>query len=112
VTCRTRALQLAKELVAPFQTLMRDIQNGLFEHYTPYKEAVDAGEPPDRSCPVIERAEGVWAYVKPAHVLIEPLRDRWLVEVAFTTAWDIEHTVAAIFHDWRFVELNGSVRGQ
>jgi hypothetical protein len=27
-------------------------------------------------------------------------------------AWDVEHTVAAIFADGRFIEFNGSVRGQ
>jgi hypothetical protein len=106
------ALWLAKELSTRFLSLRSHVQNGLHDHYIPYKEAVEGGESPDPSCPDIERAEGVWAHVKPAHVLIEPLRDTYLVEVAFRTAWDVEHTVAAIFRDWQFVEFNGSVRGQ
>ena len=46
-----------------------------------------------------------FGHVKPAHVLIEPLNAQWRVEIAFTTDWDIEHTVAAIYSDWQFIEL-------
>jgi uncharacterized protein DUF6985 len=106
------ALKLAKELPLRIQTLMPKIQSGLFEHYAPYKEAVEAGEQTGSPCPQIASAEAVLLHVKPAHVLIEPLKDVWRVEIAFKTEWDIEHTVAAIFRDWQFIELNGSVRGQ
>jgi len=106
------AVKLAKELPGQIQALIPKIQNGLFEHYTPYKEAVDAGEETGGSCPQITSTEAVWQHVEPTHVLIEPLRGVWRVEIAFRTEWDVEHTVAAIFQDWRFVELNGSVRGQ
>jgi len=106
------ALKLAKELPSRIQTLMPTIQSGLFEHYAPYKEAVEAGEQTGSPYTQIASAEAVWLHVKPAHVLIEPLRDVWRVEIAFKTDWDIEHTVAAIFRDWQFIELNGSVKGQ
>ena len=104
-----RAIELAKELRERFPSLVSQIQNGLFEHYLPYKEAIEAGEQTGSPCPQIASTSAVWSHVKPAHVLIEPIKGQWRVEVAFTTEWDIEHTVAAIFSDWKFIELNGSV---
>jgi hypothetical protein len=89
--------------------LIPEIQRGLLEHYSPYKEAVDAGEETGSPCPEIARPEDLWAHVRAAHVLIETVRGLWTVEIAFRVAWDIEHTVAARFQDWKFVEFNGSV---
>jgi uncharacterized protein DUF6985 len=106
------ALGLAKELPGRFKSLMSKIQIGLFEHYAPYKEAVDAGEETGSLCPSLESPESVWPHVAPAHVLVEPIGGVPTVEIAFTVAWDEEHTVGALFQDWQFVELNGSVRGQ
>lgn len=104
------ALRLAIELGERFRSLMPKIQEGLFEHYAPYKQAIEAGDYPGSTCARIASVDAVWSHVKSTHVLIEPLRDTWRVEIAFRTEWDIEHTVAAIFRDWQFVELNGSVR--
>ena len=104
VPCGTFRLSLAGSRKAP----------DLFEHYAPYKEAVDEGEQTGSPCPNVAGPEGVWPYVTPAHVLIEPMRlgDSPTVEIAFRVEWDVEHTVAAMYRDWQFVELNGSVRGQ
>ena len=106
------ALRLAKELPGRFKALMPEIQNGLFEHYAPYKEAVDAGEETGSPCPSAASPEAVWQHVTPAHVLVEPLEGVPTVEIAFKVAWDVEHTVGARFQNWQFIELNGSVRGQ
>lgn len=106
------ALRLAKELPDRFKGLMPDIQGGLFEHYAPYKEAVDAGEYTGSPCPNIASPEAVWPHVTPAPVLIELLEGVPTVEIAFRVAWDVEHTLGARFRDWQFTELNGSVRGQ
>ena len=97
-----------------FKDLIAKIQDGLFEHYAPYKEAVDAGEQTGSPCPTIADPEAVWPQVTPAHVLIEPfgVGETPTVEIAFRVGWDVEHTVAARFRDWQFIELNGSVRGQ
>lgn len=103
------ALRLAKELPDRFKSLMPEIQTGLFEHYAPYKEAVDAGEETHSPCPSVASPEAVWLHVTPAHVLVEPLNGKLMVEIAFTVAWDEEHTVGARFQDWDFIELNGSV---
>ena len=105
------ALALAKELPGRFSSMMQRIQIALFEHYAPYKEAVDAGEETGSPCPNVLGPEEVWSYLTPAHVLVEPLEGMPTVEVAFKVAWDIEHTIAARFQNWQFIELNGSVRG-
>jgi len=108
------ALGLAKELPGKVKELIQKIQDGLFEHYTPYKEAANGGEQMESRCPTITSPEAVWPHVTPAHVLIEPFEpgESPTLEIAFRVEWDLEHTVAAIFRDWRFIELNGSVRGQ
>jgi hypothetical protein len=105
---------MAKELQGRFRGLLPQIQAGLFEHYAPYKEAVDAGAQTDSPLHNISRPDNVWPYVTPAHVLIEPfgVGESPTVEIAFSVEWDVEHTVAAMYRDWQFIELNGSVRGQ
>lgn len=106
-----KALSLAKELPNRFGSMRQKIEITLFEHYAPYKEAVDAGEDTGSHCPNVSGPEEVWSHLTPAHVLVEPLEGMPTVEVAFKVAWDIEHTVAARFQNWQFIELNGSVRG-
>jgi hypothetical protein len=105
-------LLLATELPDRFKSLMPKIETSLFGHYTPYKEAVDAGEETGSPCPRVASPEAVWPHVTPVHVLVEPLEGVPTVEIAFKVAWDIEHTVGARFQNWQFIELNGSVRGQ
>lgn len=105
------ALQLSRELLERFPSLVSQIEHGLFEHYQPYEEAVEAGIEASNPFPQIADTVEVWSHVKPAHVLIEPINGQWRVEIAFTSDWDIEHTVAAIYSDWQLIELNGSVRG-
>jgi hypothetical protein len=103
------AVRIARELPNRFDSLKSNIENGLFEHYAPYKEAVDAGIETGSPCPSVPNPEAVWQYTTPVHVLIEPQGSILKVEIAFRVAWDEEHTVGARFRDWRFVELNGSV---
>ena len=103
------ALGLARELPHRFKLLMRDTQVGMFEHYAPYKEMIVAGEVADSLCPIIASPDAVWPHVTPAHVLVAPLAGVPQVEIAFNVEWDIDHTVAARFQNWRFVEFNGSV---
>ncbi|HWZ97391.1 MAG TPA: hypothetical protein VN025_06480 [Candidatus Dormibacteraeota bacterium] len=107
----TVPLKLAKELPGRFKSIMPEIQTSLFGHYTPYKEAVDAGEETGSPCPNVVSPEALWPHVAPAHVLVEPLGGVPTVEIAFRVAWDEEHTVGARFQNWQFIELNGSVRG-
>ena len=105
-------LRLSKELPDRFVSLMPDIQTGLFEHYAPYKEAVDAGEETDSPCPSVASPDEVWQHIMPAHILVERLQGAPTIEIGFRTSWDIEHTLGARFQGWQLVELNGSVRGR
>jgi Domain of unknown function (DUF6985) len=106
------AVALARELPDRFTSLTPAIQASLFEHYAPYKESCDSGEETGISCPIVASPEKVWPFVTPAHVLVTSLEGISTIEVAFKVAWDVEHTVAARFRNWQFIELNGSVRGQ
>ena len=106
------ALRLAGQLPDRFKSLMPEIQSSLFEHYAPYKEAVEGGEQTSSPIPNVASPEAVWAHVAPAHVLVEPIGGVRTVEIAFRTAWDEEHTLGARFQNWQFIELNGSVLGQ
>jgi hypothetical protein len=105
-------LNLAKELPRQVQALLPAIESGLFQHSAPYREASEAGELSESSFPRIASGMDVWGHVAPAHVLVEPRHGAFWVEIAFKTDWDIEHTVAAMFRNWQFVEIVGSVRGQ
>lgn len=108
-------LALAHELPARFNDLLPLIQASLFEHYQPYLEAASAGELPKRSAPFpkVERSEDVWPDVSPVYVLIEPLagspKEGPTIEIAYTAAWDEEHTVGARIQQWQLFELCGSV---
>jgi len=88
---------------------MPKMQAGLFGHYAPYREALDAGEDTGSPCPIVVSAGAIWPHVTPARVLIEQLEGVPTIEIAFRVAWDIEHTVGARFQNWQFIELNGSV---
>lgn len=79
------ALKLAKELPEQIPALRPKIENGLFHHYAPYKEAVEAGEETGSPCPQISSPGAVWSHVNPAHILVEPLSKVWRVEIAFRT---------------------------
>jgi hypothetical protein len=109
------SLELAHQLRVHFSELRLQIENSLFEHYLPYQEVASLGELPEYTdpFPAIDSAKGVWIYVTPVYVLIEPLRGSPLagptIEIAFTVAWDEEHTVGARIQNWRIFELCGSV---
>ena len=94
---RPLALQLSRELQKRFPSLVAQIQQGLFEHYLPYKEAVEAGIEMGSPFPQIADKVEVWSHVKPGHVLIEPINGQWRVEIAFTTDWDIEDAGSDLF---------------
>jgi hypothetical protein len=103
-------LALAREVPAKFRSLVPSIEQAMFGHYEPYREAIESGEPLDVHCPVIASPELVWPHVTPAHVIFWQNEDVPTVEIAFRVGWDIEHTIGARFKEWTLVELNGSVR--
>ena len=108
-------LAFARELPGRYAKLRPDIQASLFEHYEPYREAVEEGALPLHGAPLPEIAESdaIWPYAAIRQVLIEPLLTSGhmvpTVEIAYRVEWDDEHTLGARVQDWRLVELCGSV---
>jgi hypothetical protein len=56
------ALALAKEFPDRFGSLMGYVEIALFEHYEPYKEAVDAEKEIGSPCPNILGSKEVWSH--------------------------------------------------
>jgi hypothetical protein len=83
----------------------------MFEHYSPYAEAVAAGEtePPREGLPRIDAPADVWPHTHTEFVQVTPLDGVLTVEIGYRVAWDEEHTLGARFREGRFLELNGSV---
>ena len=73
-TSHPDAFQLLRELRERYPSLVPRIEQGLFDHYLPYKEAVEAGIEMNNPFPQIAKTSEVWPHVKPAHVLIEPIK--------------------------------------
>jgi hypothetical protein len=105
-----RSLRLGRELMTRYDSLRPAIAGALFEHYGPYREALDAGELDEpEPIPRLNGPTEVWPHVTLRRVRIEPLDGVETVELAYETAWDVEHTLGARFRDWTLIELNGSV---
>ncbi len=106
-----QALAIAKEVPAQFASWRTTLEKELFEHYSPYSEAVAAGElePMEESFPEIATPNGVWPQAKLIYVAVTPLDGSLTVELGYTVAWDEEHTLGARFRTGKFIELNGSV---
>jgi hypothetical protein len=104
------ALALAQELPTRYAGMQRTIENALFEHYQPYRDAFNAGQIDDPIALLANPPE-VWPYVRSVHIIAAPVRGRLTIEIGYSVQWDIEHTLGAIVADWRLVELNGSVIG-
>ncbi len=111
------SLELAKQLRARMSDLKPQIAQGLFEHYEPYRDAATGGELParggDAAFPDIVKVEDVWRHVEVSRITVGPLRgaptEGPVVEVAYRTSWDDEHTVGARIQNWRLFELCGSL---
>ena len=105
-------LTVARGIAARFDTWRPLVEAALFEHYENYRDAIPHDEALEEGLPAIASPDAVWAHVEPVYVLVEPLRGvpaGPVVELAYRTAWDIEHTVGARFQGDRLFELCGSV---
>jgi hypothetical protein len=107
----TEALQSALQLSSQFSNWKTIIGQALFEHYTPYAEAIKAGELPlpDQVFPIIACQDQVWPHVTLEFVAILPLENKITIEFGYSTDWDEEHTLGARFQSRQFLELCGSV---
>jgi hypothetical protein len=102
------ALALARDLPNHYRSLQAEIGMALFEHYVPYREAVDVGEIEEQTVQLRSAVE-VWPHVTPIHVIIDPSNARFTIEIGYRAIWDVEHTLGARLVGWRLLELNGSV---
>jgi hypothetical protein len=105
------SIDLAHELPRRFSDLMKPIEESLFDHYQPYRDAVVTGDLPLNSRPLadISAARDVWRHVTVLGVLIEPLQGVPTIEISFDVAWDEEHTLGARIQHWKLLEICGSV---
>lgn len=103
-------LAAARAIASSYPTWRLSIERAMFEHYSPYAEAVAAGEDqPQDSLPVIETPSEVWPHTNVEFVQVTPLDGKLTVEIGYRVAWDEEHTLGARFCAGQFLELCGSV---
>lgn len=104
----SNSLSLLKELLKRYSALQKEIEKSLYEHYEPYREAVDAGEevaPIGGKFPWLSSPSDVWNSTKPVRVVVESKK----LEIAFEVQWDEEHIVGATVENWKVVDFCGSV---
>lgn len=104
------AIEAARELPGRFAAFRREIEAALFEHYTPYAEAMASGDlPPSVEGRVeVSAPSNVWPHVVTRFVSIEPMAGPLVTELGMAVAWDEEHILGARFDDKSFIELCGS----
>jgi uncharacterized protein DUF6985 len=105
------ALRIARSIPSNYASWRPEIERALFEHYSPYAEAVAAGElvAAAESMPPIDVPSSVWPHTTLEFVQVSPLGGVLTVEIGYRVAWDEEHTLGARFRDGRLLELSGSV---
>lgn len=80
-----QTMREAHGLSSQFPAWKQDIENALFEHYTPYAEALAAGElpPPSESIPKLEAPGQVWPHVTLTFVSVTPLDSKLTTEFGY-----------------------------
>jgi hypothetical protein len=104
-------LGLARSVEADYPSWRPAIERALFDHYSPYAEAIDTGEldPPYPGLPPISAPSSIWTHATLEFVRVMPLSGIPTVEIGYRVAWDEEHTLGVRFRRGRLVELCGSV---
>jgi hypothetical protein len=102
-----QCLAIAYDIVVRYPALIPAIETALYEHYLPGKEAYDAGEFPEMTdiFPTIKSAQEVWPHTRLSYIAVNT---NLMLEFAYDTAWDIEHTLGVSFKDWKYYGFNGS----
>lgn len=95
-----RCLDLARELGKLYAQLQDNIRQSLYAHFEPYKEQSPA---------VVANDDSLWQHVKVLGAVVMPIAGIPTVEIAYTTAWDEEHTLGAYIQSGKLLELNGSI---
>lgn len=105
------AMALAKSIPSQYLGWKIVLEKALFEHLTPYADAVASGESPPATAalPEIKVPGDVWPHVSIEFVAVTPLNGKFMLEFGYRVTWDEDHTLGARFHDGQFLELCGSV---
>jgi hypothetical protein len=106
-----QALEIARAVPASYPKWQAPIAEALFDHYSPYAEAVASGEleQPEEDMPRLAGPEEVWSWVTAEFIAVLPLDGELCVEIGYAASWDEEHTLGARLRDGQLIELNGSV---
>jgi hypothetical protein len=106
-----QAISMAHSLATAFSSMRRTIESELFAHYAPYAEelVLDENAAAGETTQNISSAIDVWPHVKLEFISITPLDGELIYELAYSVAWDEEHTLGARFTTDQFIELCGSV---
>ena len=105
------ALAAARQISAMFDAWRPSIQQALFDHYTPYGEAIAAEGQAARGTemPALEKPEQVWDHVTLQSVAVVKMGGIVTTELVYAAAWDDDHMLGARFQSGSPVELCGSV---
>jgi hypothetical protein len=104
------AIAAARELATLFPIWSVDIARALFDHYSPFAEAVASGEIAygGGSFPKLASPSGVWPLVSLSFASVAPISGLLTIELGVTAEWDEEHILGARFQDGKLIELCGS----
>ena len=107
----SRALHIAHCIPCEYAESRALIAAALFDHYSPYAEAVATGElePPEQGLPRINHPDEVWPHTAVQFVAVSKLDRQLMIEVGYRVAWDEEHLLGALLRNGQLIELNGSV---
>ena len=106
-----QAIEMARAIGANYPEWQKLIAAAMFEHFSPYAEALAEGEcePPEEGFPSIGAPDQVWPYTSVEFVSVMTLGGDLIVEIGYRVAWDEEHTLGARLENGRLIELNGSI---
>lgn len=105
------AMRIARSVPSDYPSWRPAIERELFDHYSPYAEAVAAGDldPPISGLPPIDAPSSIWPHATLEFVRVAPLGGVLTVEIGYRVVWDEEHTLGARFRSGQLLELCGSI---
>ena len=105
------ALEQARPIASAYAGWRPQLEQALFDHFTPYAEAAAEWEPATAtmSVPPIRTPEQVWRHVRLQSIAIIKLGGKSTAELVYAADWDEEHLLGARCQSGRLIELCGSV---
>lgn len=104
------ALALATALISHWPALQPAVAAALYDHYVPYREAVEASKlPRDDAFPILHGQDEVWRHLHKPAVAVRHTSTVYEIVLGLRVGWDLEHTVGATIRDWSLVDFSGSI---